>query len=259
MFKPLSLQIIFCGFLLACLTACPGNKEQTDPGPRSSTASPDISSSKLQSSPPLLTPSSLQSNNPTAGIQRGIFIFGDGLQIFKPCGGRKEYWLEDSADKSLEKQYKALKLMELEPVYVELTGTLKSTKKMDGFALDYAEALKVNEVKLLRPWLANGSCFAPDFIAQGPKPDWSLQILRDGDVFFKSNEGEFPYVDTLAYSAPKQAGNRWNYELHYRTPDEEVMMAEFSEESCAFEGRNFNYSAKIEFRGMTYTGCANKF
>lgn len=244
------------------LTACPSNKEhtQSSPHPESSASSPLSHASKTPSSAPgSVQPSSASSHATQAGVQRGIFVYGDGYQTFKPCGGKEEYWVIDTPDKGLETQYKALKTLELEPVYVEVEGQFQASQNTEGFAAEYSKTLKVQKIRKIRTWIADGSCFQPEFVAQGPHPDWNLQILKGGDVFFKSNEGEFPYVQTLAYSAPEQAGNRWKYAFHYRTPNQETLQAELTEESCSLGGKEFDYSAKVQFQGMTYTGCGQKF
>lgn len=246
-------RLPLAALLLLALTACPSNDDNTDPSPAPS-GQPSAASSSEASGRPSGKPTA----KPVAGLKRGIFIFGDGLQLFKPCGGKEEIWVNDTAAKDLENRYKALKLMDLEPVYVELTGDIKPTGKVEGFAADYKQSLNAKKVSMLRAWTSDGRCFPTDFVALGTQPDWSLQVLRSGDVFFKSHEGEFPVVETLSYSAPKQEGNRWRYEFRFRTPDEAVMEAEFSEEACTHADKNYKYTAKLLFRGSTYTGCASK-
>lgn len=243
--------------LMLTLTACPSNTDSTDPSPTPS-GLPTAETTAAASARPSGKPSGKPTGKPLAGVKRGIFILGEGLQIFKPCGGKEEIWVNDTASKDLETRYKALKLMDLEPVYVELTGEIKPTGKVEGFAADYKQSLNAQKVSTLRAWTSDGRCFPTDFVAAGAQPDWTLQVLRSGDVFFKSNEGEFPVVETLGYSAPKQEGNRWRYEFRFRTPDEAVMEAEFSEEACTQANKSYPYTAKLLFRGSTYTGCASK-
>lgn len=244
--------------LCALLSACPGNDTHTGDGSPSPDASPTSVTSTASPGPDRSPASAKPSAVPVAGVKRGIFILGEGLQVFKACGSQEELWLEDTPAKDLTNQYKALHLMDLEPVYVELSGEIKPTGKAKGFEASYKKTLKVKKLSSLKPWVSNGSCFATDFIAQGSPPEWSMQVLKGGDVFFKSNEGEFPAVDTLAYSPPKQESNHWRYEFHFRTPDQETLKADFAEESCSTKGANFDYSVKILFRGITYTGCAKK-
>jgi uncharacterized membrane protein len=238
-----------CILSLFVLSACPSDDNKTDnPSSKPST----LASQSLTSS---AKPSHAQSS---ATVQRGIFIYGDEFQIFKACGQNQDVWLQDTVQKDFQKQYKALKLMELEPVYVELEGVLKPTAQSNGFAVDYKQTMHASKLHRLSPWVSDGACFATDFVATGTTPDWTLQILRDGDVYFKSNEGEFPFVDTLAYNKPKQEGNRWQYEFRFRTPDPETLKAQMTEESCSFQGKSYGFKAQIEFRGVTYTGCAKK-
>lgn len=240
--------------LLACalLTACPGPKESTgQPSNSPSPAATPVASAVSA------TPASGATARP-ASIRRGIFVLGEDYQVFKACGTQEEIWLQDTPAKDLARQYKALHLMDLEPVYVEISGDLVPTGKAEGFAASYKRTLRARKVLTLRPWISNGSCFATDFVAQGSPPEWSMQVLKGGDVFFKSNEGEFPVVETLAYSPPKQEGNHWRYAFHFRTPDQEILNADFAEESCTQAGKHYDFSVKILFRGITYTGCATK-
>lgn len=240
--------------LMLGLSACPSNDNTTDPSP---SASAEVSTTPTAASTAVHS-SAKPSIKPVTGVKRGIFIMGEGLQVFKACGSKDEVWVNDTAGKDLESRYKALKLMELEPVYVELTGEIKPTGKVEGFAADYKQSLHVSKLNILRAWTSDGRCFPTDFVATGTQPDWTLQVLNSGDVFFKSYEGEFPVVETLGYSAPKQEGNRWRYEFRFRTPDEAVMEAEFSEEDCTHAGKPYRYTAKLLFRGSTYNGCASK-
>jgi len=249
-------SLALAALAVSLFTACPRSEETT--------ASPSASPSAQAAASPSLTHSgspqqTAHPTGPTQGLQRGIFVYGEGYQTFKACGSKTEVWLEDTPQQDLQKRYLALKLMELEPVYVELEGSLKPTTGMEGFATDYPQALAVSRVVTLDTWWANNSCFATDFVAEGTRPDWTLQALSDGDVFFKSNEGEFPYVETLAYAPPQQRGNTWHYTFRYRTPQPESLAAELSTEACSFRGQDYPLTAKLTFRGMTYTGCARKF
>lgn len=239
--------------LLLCLglSACPQESTQPPESP-----SPPASTSPESTGPP--TQSAAPAGQVGKNRRRGIFVYGDGYQTFKACGSKEEVWVLDTPEKELQARYQQLKLMELEPVYVEIEGSLTPTKDLEGFASDYKQAVKVSKVHQLRTWVSDGSCFATDFIAEGTRPDWQIQVLSSGDVFFKAHEGEFPYVDTLAYSKPRQEGNRWLYSFAFRTPDQEKLEAEFTEEACQFNGKDYAFSAKIQFRGMTYTGCAHK-
>lgn len=245
------------------LSACPRNDDQTQQASPSPAASTAASAAVPASQAPVGKASGKPigktgSQQAAANVRRGIFVFGEDYRIFKPCGSSGDIWVKDTPGKDLEKRYKALKLLELEPVYVELTGSIGPTGSTEGFAADYKQTLQAAKVTALRPWVSDGSCFPTDFVAQGSPPDWSLQILRGSDVFFKSHEGEFPYVDTLAYSPPKQEGNRWLYTFSFRTPDEEKLQAEFSEEACSHAGKDYPFTAKVQFRGVTYSGCASK-
>lgn len=250
-----TLRLALATLALLMLSACPPAGDNTNP---SASPSQNTSTSPAPVNSQNPSPTVSQASAAPAGIKRGIFVLGDDYQVFKACGQKEEIWVQDTAGKELTNQYKALHLMELEPVYVEIAGDIKPTGKSQGFAADYKQTLHVKKLLSLKTWVSNGSCFPTDFVAQGSPPDWSLQVLRSGDVFFKSNEGEFPFVDTLAYSPPKQEGNHWRYEFHFRTPDEAILKADFAEESCTQGSASFRFSTKIEFRGSTYTGCAKK-
>lgn len=249
--------LVSCLALLS-LSACPGNNESTDTPSSSPEASPSSAASVSSTARPSPGSSPKASAKPLAKLKRGIFIYGDDYRVFKACGSKEEVWVQDTPKKDLEQRYKALKLLELEPVYVELSGDIKPTDKANDFSADFQHTLQVKSLAVLKTWVSNGSCFATDFVAQGSPPDWSLQILSAGDVFFKSNEGEYPVVDTLAYSKPKQEGNSFKYEFHFRTPQEDTLQAELNQESCEQNGQSFEYTAKVLFRGSTYTGCAHK-
>lgn len=263
-------SLVYLAGLVTLLTvsACPGQDQQTTPDPDTQASSSDLgaSASSVPSSPgPSQSGPSQPSSKPASVLpptnksKRGIFVYGDGYQTFKACGSKEEVWVLDTAQKDLQKQYLALKLMELEPVYVELDGQIVATDKKDGFASDYQHSLKVSKLHSLRPWRADGSCFETDFVAEGARPNWRLQVLKAGDVFFKAEEGEFSMVDVLAYSAPKQQGNQTLYEFAFRTPDAEKLQASFTQEACTYQGKAYSHRAEVQFRGTTYTGCADQF
>lgn len=241
------LHCVFARFaglclLLLGLTACPSNED-------------------IQSPPSSHTPSlepSLEALN--AGQLHGILVAAQGFQTFKPCGAETEFWVEDRTPaQELSKRYEALHPMELEPVYLVAKGKLESTDSLEGFARDYEQAFFVEQIEALQPWWDDPRCFKPDFIATGSGPDWALKVLQDGDVFFKSQESDFPYVETLAYRAPEQHGNRWSFSFRYRTPQPETLEGELFQESCQHAGKDYAYRAEIRFRGMSYSGCAEKF
>lgn len=253
--------------LLLLLAACPSNEDSTQASP---TPNAENTASAPASETPASDKNSLSSAEPQtatasdANVLRGLFVYGEGYQTFKACGQQEEMWVLDTANKDLQTQRAGLELMDLEPVYVELDADTVPTSELgdqlDGFGLDYKEAVKVKTVKTLRPWVADGSCFTPEFYAEGTRPDWTLQILKDGDVFFKSNEGEFPVVETLAYSAPTQSGNQMQFAFQYNNvPGDDRLQATFTEEACQFAGKDYAYKANLEFRGMSYTGCARRF
>ena len=256
-----SLRLALAAVALLGLSACPDSGDQTghpSPTPGTPSTTPSGLTHSPHASPRSSPRASSKASVRPAVIKRGIFIYGEDFQVFKACGTTEEIWVEDTGGKDLASHYKALHLMELEPAYVELSGELKPTGKSAGFAANFKRTLHVKKLQNLLPWVSDGTCFATDFVAQGSPPDWSLQILQGGDVFFKSNEGEFPFVDTLAYSPPHQEGNRWRYEFHFRTPEEDTLKAEFSQESCTQGGQSYEFSAKISFRGVSYSGCGKK-
>lgn len=234
---------LVCGAALLLLSACPASEEQT--------ARPGASPQSASQAP--LPPA-------TAGQFQGLLVAAEGFQTFKACGSADEVWVEDQTpDQALGKAYTALNPMELEPVLLVAKGEIKSTEGLEGFARDYPRALFVTEIQQLQSWWQDSRCFSMDFMASGGGPDWSLKVLRDGDVFFKSEESDFPYVETLAYSAPEQQGNRWRFRFRYRTPQPETLEGELFEESCSHAGKDYPYRAEIQFRGMSYSGCAEKF
>ena len=252
--------------LTGTLSACPSSKDSTQTE-SSATASPfELSETLLPAessvNPSPTQPSKQNSQNTTVSTQKviqGIFVYGEGFQTFKACGEKKEVWVIDTPQKALQNAFTTQKLMELEPAYVEVVGEyVPAPKDKDSFAADYKTALKVTQLKSLTPWMMRKSCFPTDFVATGSKPDWQLKGLSSGDVFFKSNEGEFPVVEVLAYKAPLAAGNQFQYSFGFRTPDEERLALTLTKEPCTHNKMVYGYQAEIKFRGSTYTGCADK-
>lgn len=255
---------ILCALLLtSTLTACPSGDDntQTDPGASTSPVETPQSMSSPDSSPTAQA-SSTESQSTTPPVQKitqGIFVYGEGFQTFKACGEKSEVWVIDTPQKALQKAFTNEKLMELEPAYVELVGEyVPAPKDKDSFAADYEKAIKVTRVKSLTPWMMRKNCFPTDFVATGSRPDWQLKGLNSGDVFFKSNEGEFPVVEVLAYKAPVAAGNQFKYSFGFRTPDEDRLAFTLTKEPCTHNTKAYAYTAEIKFRGSTYTGCADK-
>lgn len=255
-FAPFTLGILLC---LSLLSGCPGNNENTD-DPNTASSSPDTS--VTQSTAPI-TEGSNTSPQPQANgntVRQGIFVYGEGFQTFKACGEKtEEVWVIDTPQKHLQKAFTEQQFMELEPVYVEVIGDIVAAPQdKDSFAANYEKALRVKELKALSPWMMKKNCFSTDFVATGTRPDWQLKGLKTGDVFFKSNEGEFPIVEVLAYQAPTVAGNQLKYSFGFRTPDEEKLALTLTKEPCNHAGKSYSHQAEILFRGTTYTGCAEQ-
>lgn len=258
---------LLCLLLLTtALTACPSSDDNTT-DPQTSASPTDISESvpSTESSASPSTSESPQSNGikstavPTQKVTQGIFVYGEGFQTFKACGEKKEVWVIDTPQKGLQTAFTNQKLMELEPAFVELIGEyVPAPKDKDSFAADYEKAFKVTQIKSISPWMMRKNCFPTDFIATGSHPDWQLKGLSSGDVFFKSNEGEYPIVEVLAYKAPVAAGNQFKYSFGFRTPDEDRLELTLTKEPCTHSKIAYAYQAEIKFRGSTYTGCANK-
>lgn len=254
----ISFASVLCiPLLLSLLSGCPGNKESTDensvsatPTPQESIASPDPTAQASASKVP-----TQESQNT---LRQGIFVYGEGYQTFKACGEKtEELWVIDTPQKQMQKAFTEQHFMELEPVYVEVTGNIvPAPRDKDSFAADYEKALQVKTLKRLAPWMMQKNCFQTDFVATGTRPDWQLKGLKTGDVFFKSNEGEFPIVEVLAYQAPAVAGNQLKYSFGFRTPDEEKLSLTLTKEPCNHQGKAYTHQAEILFRGTTYTGCA---
>lgn len=256
---------VVCTLLLAMtLTACPSNDDGTQTDPTASPSSVETLESAHSSNhgTASATPgpnTNKATANPIRKTVQGIFVYGEGYQTFKACGESSEVWVIDTPKKALQNAFTTQKLMELEPAYVELVGEyVAAPKDKDSFAADYEKALKVTQIKNFTPWMMSKSCFPTDFVATGSRPDWQLKGLTSGDVFFKSNEGEFPVVEVLAYKAAVAAGNQFKYNFGFRTPDEGKLELTLTKEPCTHNTKTYAYQAEIKFRGSTYTGCADK-
>lgn len=249
--------------LTTLLAACPANDDTTDP---QGSPTPGNEQTALTDPSPADSPITTQSvasssANPQQKDQarQGIFVYGEGFQTFKACGGSEELWVIDTPKKALQTAFTEQQFMELEPVYVEVTGSIvPAPKDNDSFAADYEKALQVKTLKTLSPWMLRKNCFTTEVIATGTRPDWQLKVLKDGDVFFKSNEGEFPVVEVLAYKPPVQEGNQLKYSFGFRTPDEDRLNLTLTQEPCIYQDKNYSHLAQIKFRGTTYTGCGNR-
>ncbi len=251
------------GLFLMCLLlcGCPPTEENTQasssPGPSSSATTTTGSKDPTASvKPTKLTASGAPDPVTEVGIFQGLFMAGEGLQLFKACGSKEEIWVEDPNGELL-KRHAALKgLIDLEPVYVELTGSVAPLTAGEGFASGYRKSLSVKTVKVVQPWLNTGTCFKSDFVAFGHSPEWTLRVLTKNAVYFKSLEGEFPIVESLLWQAPEQNGNQSKYTFRYRSPETEAMQVTLSKEPCQDGTQNYAFKATISFRGSTYEGCA---
>lgn len=249
--RPIHTTIWVFSFLL--LTACPPAEQQTQP------SSSPVSSASQGHSRPSASPIRQPSGSPLAQqgqFYRGIFMAGDGLQLFKPCGSREELWVEDPHGE-LMKRHGALKgLIDLEPVYLEMRALPQALTSGEGFASGYRKALRVVQVGTLRLWDPENSCFPLEFDAQGRRPEWNLRILKHNQIFFKSIEGEFPVVESMEWQAPVIEGNQWKYTFRYRSGENETLQAIFRREPCQEGNKTYDFKAQVHFRGMTYEGCA---
>lgn len=242
------------------LTACPPSEQHTGPSPSpDQTPSPQVSqilSSSLPSRSAAPSHSPPRSPVPKSILYRGIFMAGDGLQLFKSCGSQDELWVEDPQGE-LMKRHAALKgLIDLEPVYLEMLASAQKLTSGEGFSSGYRKALRVDQVRVLRPWVPDGHCFPLEFVARGHRPEWSLQVLKHNQIFFKSVEGEFPVVESMHWQAPVIEGNQWKYTFRYRSGETETLQALFRREPCQDGAKTYDFKAQVNFRGITYEGCA---
>lgn len=251
-------------FVCLCLlvTGCPPAEQTTQasssPTPTASPSAVQPSKSPASAKPSKLKPSGASPVEAETARFQGLYMAGEGLKLFKACGSKEEIWVEDPTGE-LHKGHAALKgLIDLEPVYVELTGSLSPLTAGEGFASGYRKALNVASLESVQPWLATGQCFKSDFLAFGHTPEWTLRVLHKNAVYFKALEGEFPMVESLIWQAPEQTGNQWKYTFRYRTPETESMQVIFRKEPCQDGDKNFAFKATVTFRGSTYEGCAQE-
>jgi uncharacterized membrane protein len=248
---------LFLAVLL--LTGCPPAEQNTQSS--STPSSHELSASHKSASPHPTGLKASASKSPIVPTQhfKGLFLAGEGLQLFKACGSKEEIWVEDPQGDLLKKHAALGNLIDLEPVYVELEGTKQALTTGEGFASGYRQALHVSSVNSIRHWQANGQCFSTDFVAFGHRPEWNLQVLTKNSVYFKSIEGEFPIVESLLWQTPEQIGNQWKYVFRFRSPEAESMKVIFSKEPCQDGAKSYAFKASINFRGSNYEGCALGF
>ncbi|PIQ23055.1 hypothetical protein COW36_02110 [bacterium (Candidatus Blackallbacteria) CG17_big_fil_post_rev_8_21_14_2_50_48_46] len=255
--------IFFGLFALLFLSACPPQQDSThspDTDPNASSQASTASSPQDSSGLPLIKNSSKpqQASLPAVKTYRGIFLSGEGLQYFKACGSKEELWVEDP-EGVLMKRHAALQgLIDLEPVYLEFKARELALTSGDGFASGYRKALRVDSVLTIQNWVSDGRCFPTDFIATGHRPEWSLQILKHNQVYFKSLEGEFPVVESMNWQAPVIEGNQWKYTFRYRSAESETLQATFRKEPCQDGGQTLDFKVQLLFRGINYEGCARQ-
>jgi len=53
---------------------------------------------------------------------RGVYLAGNQLNSFTPCGEQKLYWVEGKASFGLQARYRELARRPFQPIYVELTA-----------------------------------------------------------------------------------------------------------------------------------------
>lgn len=248
--------VLFVLLLTGCPPAEQNTQSSSSPVPLHASPSSGETGQPLSTAKPAHSPSGAATPASEQAAFQGLFMAGEGLRLFKACGGKEEIWVEDPSGELL-KRHAALKgLIDLEPVYVELTGAVSALTSGEGFASGYRKSLRVGQVQAVKPWLNTGTCFKSDFLAFGHKPEWTLRVLTKNAVYFKSLEGEFPIVESLIWQAPIQNGNQSKYTFRYRTPETEGMQVVFSKEPCQDGAQNYAFKATVSFRGSSYEGCA---
>ena len=146
---------------------------------------------------------------PANSTGRGVLVLGADQRVFKPCGGDREFWVNDATNGDLERVYQKLAGGPGKPLFVDVRGVLESAPK-DGAGAAYPRTLKVVEVRRADP--AGPGCRENlrffELRAWGEDPFWRLDIARNGITF--SSYGA-PSSVAVPYTPPRRDGAETHY------------------------------------------------
>jgi uncharacterized membrane protein len=146
---------------------------------------------------------------PANSTGRGVLVFGADQRVFKPCGGDREFWVNDATNGDLERVYQKLAGGPGKPLFVDVRGVLEPAPK-DGAGAAYSRTLKVVEVRRADP--AGPGCRENlryfELRAWGEDPFWRLDVARNGITF--SSYGA-PQAVAFPYAPPRRDGAETRY------------------------------------------------
>jgi uncharacterized membrane protein len=163
---------------------------------------------------------------PANSTGRGILVLTANQRVFKPCGGEREFWVNDGTDGDLERVYGKLAGGAGKPLFVDVRGVLEPAPN-DGPGAAHPRALRIVEVRRADP--AGPGCRENlrffELRAWGDDPFWRLDVARGGITF--SSYGApgsvaFPYApalrsgDEIRYAAVREGADRHALELVIR-------------------------------------------
>jgi uncharacterized membrane protein len=163
---------------------------------------------------------------PVHSTGRGVLVLAADRRVLRPCGGEREFWVNDATGGDLERVYDQLAGGTGKPLFVDVRGMLEPAPK-NGAGAAYERALKVVEVRRADP--AGPGCRENlrffELRAWGEDPFWRLDITRNGMTF--SSYGAptsvaFPYVPArrsggeTRYAAVRDGAARHEIELVVR-------------------------------------------
>lgn len=145
---------------------------------------------------------------PANSTGRGTLVLAPDQRVFKPCGGDREFWVNDATDGDLERTYAQL-AGGGKPLFVDVRGVLEAAPKA-GAGASFERALKVVELRRADP--AGGGCRENlrffEVRAWGDDPFWRVDIARNGISW--SSYGA-PSSVAFPYTPPRRNGGEIRY------------------------------------------------
>jgi uncharacterized membrane protein len=195
---------------------------------------------------------------------RGYLRMGHEVRSFIPCGGERDYWVDDLTGSDLYEVYRSLVLAppaDYPPLYVELDALVQAPRS-EGFAADYDSLLVAIELRFAAGE-TRGCADDLDsvyFRAQGNEPFWNLAIHTEGiRVQQMGYEALYFPVDLKKHHLAQEAAE--NVQIYRAAIDTtHALMLHLEHQPCrdSMAGNYYHFTAKLEWDGRLLRGCARQ-
>ncbi len=194
-------------------------------------------------------------------LARGYLRMGHEVRSFIPCGGEREYWLDDLTGANIYAIYRRLATgspADYAQLYVELDA-FAGASRAEGFAADYDSLLTASELRFAAR--ETRAC-ADDlegvfFRAQGNEPSWHLEIHAKGIRVQQMGYGalDFP-VDLGKYRLDTVGENAQSYRAEIDSTHALYLRLEHQPCRDSMSDSYYHFTAELELDGRVMHGCA---